>query len=137
MNTLHDVQAMMDGYHHWLRDKTVLRQIENDWVQVTTPYLDRHNDCLQIYIRKEDNGYLLTDGGYIINDLMDSGCALDSPKRQELLKTTLSGFGVQLDGEQLLLKTAADNFPLKKHNLVQAMLAVNGALGVPLRQMST
>jgi len=125
MNTLHDIKAMMDGYHHWLKDKTILRQIDSDWVQVTTPHLDRHNDCLQIYIRKQGNGYLLSDDGYIINDLIDSGCALDSPKRQELLKTTLAGFGVQLDGEQLLVKTTPERFALKKHNLMQAMLAVN------------
>jgi len=125
MNTLHDIKAMVDNYHHWLKDKTALRQIDNDWVQVTTPHLDRHNDCLQIYIRKENGGYLLTDDGYIINDLIDSGCALDSPKRQELLKTTLAGFGVQLDGEQLFLKTTPENFALKKHNFIQAMLAVN------------
>jgi len=125
MNTLHDIKAMMDGYSRWLKDKTVLRQIDNDWVQVTTPHIDRHNDCLQIYIRKKDGGYLLTDDGYVINDLVNSGCELDSPKRQELLKTTLAGFGVQLDGEQLLVKTTPEKFALRKHSLMQAMLAVN------------
>jgi hypothetical protein len=50
---------------------------------------------------------------------------LDSPKRQELLRTTLAGFGVQMDGEQLLMKATPENFSLKKHNLIQAMLAVN------------
>jgi len=125
MNTLDDVQKLMNDYSRWLKDKTVLRQIGDDWIQVTTPHLDRHNDCLQLYIRKEGSGYVLTDDGYIINDLINSGCPLDSPKRQELLRTTLSGFGVQLDGEQLLLKTTPENFAQRKHNFVQAMLAVN------------
>ncbi|MDR2207814.1 MAG: DUF1829 domain-containing protein [Azoarcus sp.] len=125
MIALDDVKKLLDDYSRWLRDKTVLRQVGEEWVQVTTPYLDRHNDCLQLYIRREGNGYVLTDDGYTINDLIDSGCALDSPKRQELLKMTLAGFGVQLDGEQLLLKATPENFSLKKHNFVQAMLAVN------------
>jgi len=125
MNTLDEVKIMLNDYSRWLKDKTVLRQVDNDWVQITTPHLDRHNDCLQIYIRKDANGYVLTDDGYIINDLLNSGCALDSPKRQELLRITLAGFGVQLDGEQLTIKTTPVNFALKKHNLVQAMLAVD------------
>ena len=124
-NEAGDIQKLLDDYTRWLRDKTVLREVGSDWVQVTTPHLDRHNDCLQFYIRREGNGYLLTDDGYIISDLISSGCPLDSPKRQELLRTTLAGFGVQMDGEQLLMKATPENFSLKKHNLIQAMLAVN------------
>ncbi|MEW6039244.1 MAG: DUF1829 domain-containing protein [Pseudomonadota bacterium] len=120
-----DVQKLLDNYTRWLRDKTVLRQIRGEWIQVTTPYLDRHNDQLQFYVRKENNGYVLTDDGYTLNDLINSGCPLDSPKRQELLKTTLAGFGVHLDGDEMVLKATPDNFSLKKHNLIQAMLAVN------------
>jgi len=125
MNLVEDVRLQMDNYFRWLKDKTVLRKINDEWVQVTTPHLDRHNDQLQFYIRKENVGYVLTDDGYILNDLINSGCPLDSPKREELLKTTLAGFGVQLDGDQLLLKATPENFSLKKHNLIQAMLAVN------------
>lgn len=122
---LNEIQSLVDNYTRWLKDKTVLRQVSDDWIQITTPYLDRHNDCLQFYIRKENSSYLFTDDGYIIQDLMDSGCPLDTPKRQELLRITLAGFGVQLDGEQLVLKASSENFALKKHNFVQAMLAVN------------
>lgn len=122
---LDDIQKLLNNYTQWLKDKTILRQVGGDWIEVTTPHLDRHNDCLQFYIRKDGNGYLLTDDGYIINDLINSGCPLDTPKRQELLRITLAGFGVQLDGDQLILKSTPDNFSLKKHNLIQAMLAVN------------
>ena len=92
-----EIDTLLNGYTRWLRDKTILKQIDTDWVEITTPYLDRHNDCLQIYARKEGNGLILTDDGYIINDLINSGCPLDTPKRQELLKTTLAGFGVKLE----------------------------------------
>ena len=125
MNLVEDVRLQMDNYFRWLKDKTVLRKINDEWVQVTTPHLDRHNDQLQFYVRKENFGYVLTDDGYILNDLINSGCPLDSPKREELLRTTLAGFGVQLDGDQMLLKATPENFSLKKHNLIQAMLAVN------------
>lgn len=128
-----EVQLLMDQYLAWLRQKTSLRQID-DFVEVTTPYLDRHNDYLQFYIKRTNGGYLLTDDGYIIDDLKLSGCKLDTPKRQDLLKMTLNGFGVQQESDALIVKATPDNFNLRKHNLVQAMLAVNDLfyLAVPM-----
>lgn len=119
-----DVQALLDQYVAWLREKTTLRQI-NDWVEITTPYLDRHNDHLQIYARRRNGGFVLTDDGYTLQDLEQSGCKLDSGRRQGLLKMTLNGFGVQLNDRALEVHASPDNFGLRKHNLVQAMLAVN------------
>lgn len=130
---INEIQHLLDQYIAWLKDKTMLRQV-NGWVEITTPYMDRHNDYLQIYVKKEKGGFLLTDDGYIIEDLQRSGCKLDSPKRQELLKMTLNGFGVQLDGNGLVVNASSENFALRKHNLVQAMLAVNDLfyLAVPM-----
>lgn len=121
---INEVQSLLDQYWTWLRDKTILRQI-NDWVEITTPYLDRHNDHLQIYAKRRDGGFVLTDDGYVLQDLEQSGCKIDSGKRQALLKMTLNGFGVQVNNEALEVHASPDNFALRKHNLVQAMLAVN------------
>ncbi|QXP89499.1 DUF1828 domain-containing protein [Methylococcus capsulatus] len=118
-----DIQSLVDAYHVWLKDKTVLERID-DWVEITTPYLDRHNDYIQIYARWDDGGVLLTDDGYTLEDLRDGGCKLDSPKRQALLMQTLNGFGVQLSGDRIEVHATPENFALRKHDLVQAMLAV-------------
>jgi len=128
-----EVQRLLDEYLAWLKDKTGLRQID-EWVEITTPYLDRHNDCIQIYVKRHNSGVILTDDGYTINDLEQCGCKLDSRKRQELLKMTLNGFGVQLVDNHLEVHASRDNFALRKHNLVQAMLAVNDMfyLAVPM-----
>jgi hypothetical protein len=64
--------------------------------------------------------------------LVQSGCSIDSPKRQDLLKVTLNGFGTRLNGatKALEVTASAENFALRKHNLVQAMLAVNDLFSV-------
>ena len=93
--------------------------------RITTPYLDRHNDYVQFYVKRQNGGYILTDDGYTISDLRSSGCKLESPKRQELLRMTLNGFGIQLENEALQVHANTENFNLKKHNLLQAMLSVN------------
>lgn len=119
-----EIQNLLEQYVDWIRDKTALRDI-NGWTEITTPYLDRHNDYLQIYAKSGPEGVVLTDDGYVIEDLQQSGCSLNSKKRKSLLETTLNGFGVQLEDKSLKVHTSQSNFALKKHDLVQAMLAVN------------
>lgn len=123
---IEEVQSLMDRYWGWLKDQTNLREV-GDWVEITTPYLDRHNDFVQIYAKRQDGGFILTDDGYTVADLEQSGCTIDSPRRQELLRTTLNGFGVQISEptKALEVRALADDFALRKHSLVQAMLAVN------------
>jgi hypothetical protein len=123
--SLAEIEQLLYNYRAWLRDRTALRQVNGEWVEITTPYLDRHNDALQIYIRAENSGYVLTDDSYTIHDLEASGCNLRTEKRQDLLRMTLNGFGVKLQDEALEVHTTAESFPLKKHSLIQAMLAVN------------
>jgi hypothetical protein len=125
MNVVAEIEKLLHDYRAWLRDKTTLRQLNGEWVEITTPYLDRHNDSLQIYARAENGGYVLTDDSYIIHDLEASGCSLHTEKRQDLLKMTLNGFGVQLENDALEIHATPENFPLRKHSLIQAMLAVN------------
>lgn len=121
-----EIQKLLDDYAAWLKDKTTLRQVNDAWVEITTPYLDRHNDYIQIYAKRSNSGFLLTDDGHIIDDLELSGCKLESQKRKDLLKQTLNGFGVQLREDRVLeAHASAENFALRKHGLVQAMLAVN------------
>ncbi len=130
---INEIQALLDQYIAWLKDKTALRQIK-DCIEITTPYLDRHNDYIQIYVRRENGSYILTDDGYTIEDLKRSGCELESKKRKDLLTMTLNGFGAKLEENALVIHASSENFPLRKHNLLQAMLAVNDLfyLAVPM-----
>lgn len=131
---IEEIQKLIEDYLSWLRDRTILRRVNDDWVEITTPYLDRHNDYVQVYVRRDNGGFTLTDDGYTITDLSVSGCDLTTPKRTRLLQTTLNGFGVRLHGDALTVRASPGSFALRKHNLIQAMLAVNDlfALGSPV-----
>lgn len=118
-----EIDDLMERYYAWLRDKTAWKKLDK-WTEITSPYLDRNNDYLQLYLRKADDGYHLTDDGATLDGLIAEGCTLDSPKRQKLLKMTLAGYGVTEDKGKLTVRATADNFALKKHSLIQAMLAV-------------
>ncbi|MCC7163591.1 MAG: DUF1829 domain-containing protein [Anaerolineae bacterium] len=121
---IHQVESLIEEYTRWLKDKTVLREV-GDWIEITTPFLDRHNDYIQIYARRDNGGFILTDDSYTIEDLITSGVKLDNQRRQDLLNVTLAGFGVQRHDNALQVRATPQNFALRKHNLVQAILAVN------------
>ena len=122
---VNEIANLLRDYHTWVKDKTTLREVNGSWVEITTPYLDRHNDMLQIYARRENGGFVLSDDSYIIHDLEASGCTLETDKRKELLRMTLNGFGVKLNHEAIEVHATTETFPLRKHSLIQAMLAVN------------
>jgi hypothetical protein len=119
------IEQLNISYFDWLRDNTVIRHLNGGWSEITTPFLDRHNDCLQIYIKHGENGYKMTDDGYIISDLRSCGCDIDSPKRQNVLNEMLCDYHVKLNNGKIETFCDKNNFAQRKHNLVQAMLAVN------------
>lgn len=122
-----EAKLLIDNYCQWIRDNTKLKQLKYDWIEIATPYLDIHNDYISIYIKKDNNGYLISDRGYTIEDLEFSGCSIvSSENRKKLLQIILNGFGIQLNNEnELIVHATKDNFSLRKHNFIQALLSVN------------
>jgi len=126
---INEAESLVDSYYKWLQKKTLFEKMD-DCIEITTPYIDRHNDYIQIYVKKSGNSFVLTDNGYTMGDLSMSGLKLDSPKRKELIRITLNGFGIDVrdmknGSRELYIESSIDDFPLKKHNLIQAVLAVN------------
>lgn len=121
---LREVQSLVDNYLTWLHSETELCEV-NDYIEVSTPYLDRHNDYVQIYVKPERNGFLLTDCGYTIQDLELSGISIDTPRRSALLEEILNGFGITLNYPTKAFEShsSIDEFAIHKHNLIQAILA--------------
>ena len=124
---IEEIEKLLEQHLAWLRERTCLR-IVGDSVEITTPRLDRHNDCLQIYAVRDSDGLILTDDGYVLEDLELAGCNINSTESQASIRTFLNGFGVQQKGTALQVKASADNFSLNKHNLVQAMMAISNLL---------
>lgn len=115
---------LIEAYMEWFKKRIRVDSI-NGICEITTPFVDRHNDQIQIYVKKADKKLILTDDGYILKDLQLQGFETRSEKRQMILNTILRGFGTQLDGNEIIIEANQDNFPEKKHNLIQTMLAIN------------
>jgi hypothetical protein len=122
-----EFERIIEDYIKWIKDNTHLRAIDgNKHIEISTPFLDRHNDNLEIYAYKEGPNIVLTDGGYTIQDLRMSGMELTSPKRQQIFQTVLNGFGVKVgEDDALMIEANSSNIGQKKHYFIQAILAVN------------
>lgn len=120
-----DCKVLVDSYLSWLRDSSTTRSAEGV-CEITTPFLDRHNDHLQIYVRHDGENFILTDDGYILSDLEQSGFELTTERRKTIFHNVLNGFGVNLSPEnELQVVARKQNFAQKKHSLIQAMLTIN------------
>lgn len=119
-------EKLVKGYAAWLGSEIDVQCLD-EWIEVTTPFLDRHNDFLQIYARRRDEDWVLTDDAYVITDLSQSGCDIErGSRREELLETVLKGYGVRRDeDDQLMVQASDQEFPQRIHDLLQAMMSVD------------
>lgn len=121
-----DIQNMIKEYTDWLYSGFVATKV-GEYYEISTPYLDRYNDHMQIYVKQNSNGtFLLTDDGYILNNLKSSGVTITrSSKRKEILNRIVRNFGVTINNDCLEIQATRSTYPQKKHMLLQTMLSVD------------
>jgi len=128
MNT--ETNGLVERYVQWLREKSSERELDGGWKALTLPFLDHHNDHLEVYVRQESDGLRITDDGRIARDLKQIGCDLKvRTKRRAIAEKILKGLGFTPDlldkGE--LTKTAVNgDFPQELHSILSSMLALDG-----------
>lgn len=120
-----EITNLLDEYRGWLAERSPVQQIGNV-VEVTTPYLDRHNDYIQLYVLRRDDELLLSDYGETVEDLVGSGVNVTQGFRRQLLQSIVNRFGVGLSEElEMSVQVPPDRFSLAKQSLIQAILAAN------------
>lgn len=116
---------LKEKYISWLEDEISVKNI-GEFFEITSPFLDRYNDYLQIYAKLESNNEIfLTDDAYTINNLKMSGIDINSPKRKQILDNFLSKYRIKIDNDALVIKAGIEDFPQKILFLMQAMLNVD------------
>ena len=119
-----ECDRLIEEYVSWLRRGLEVEPI-NGACELTTPFLDRHNDHLQIYAQRLGDRIIVSDDGYILADLEGSGLDINTPKRKEVLRTILNGVGVQEQDGRLVVEASERTLGQRTHALIQAMLSVN------------
>lgn len=123
-----DAKKLSDNYFKWYKNNSNFFNIKSDVVRIDLPFLDNFADEISIYaIGKQDNSIKISDDGWTINNLEDTGVAINrSPKRKQLFEHQLKTYGVQTDGNELFIDNLSyEKFPEAKHRMLQAILFVN------------
>ena len=121
-----DIQNLIDNYTKWLKQEIRFAQFD-EYYELTVPYLDRFNDYLQIYVKQNSDGRIfITDDGYIISNLMSSGMKLRTgPGKRRQIERIIRNHGLLNENDSICVYAKPDEFPQKKHSMIQAMLAVD------------
>lgn len=121
-----DADLLVRSYLDWIRRGVAADVLTDEVTELTTPFLDRHNDHLQIYAERQSSDlFLLTDDGYIMAELKSSGVERHGHRREEVFSNLLRGYGVALEGKELRVVATRGNLGQCVHNLVQAMLSID------------
>lgn len=115
-----------EDYYAWLKSKThILPSDDSNSGFISTPFLGLFNDTLEIFVEETNGKIILSDDGKTLHDLDLVGVSFSrSEPRQEMLHKVLRNHGVQNQNGELIVEADEQNFPQKKHNLVQAMLEI-------------
>ena len=95
-----ECEKLISEYLRWLREGLEVTELQGS-CRIATPFLDRHNDEIEIHVERRNGGLLLTDDGYTLNDLAACGMSFSTGKRKAHLTAILNGFGVHQAGEEL------------------------------------
>lgn len=115
-------------YLDWLKSEITEEDLGNGYTEITAPFLDRHNDYIQIYIQAlKDGMYRISDDMYTITDLKMSGLDFKTPKRKQILQDIVRKRGIELDSkkDELFLTVPKSNLGEAQHQLFQAMLDID------------
>ena len=118
------MKNIVQNYIQWMESQFACIE-RNGFVEITTPFLDRHNDKIQIYAQRRNGNYFITDAGEVLSDLQCCGMEFNTDKRRALLAQTLNGFGVKEVEGELCVHASESNLGQKTNDLIQAMLSVN------------
>ncbi|WP_307739555.1 DUF1829 domain-containing protein [uncultured Parolsenella sp.] len=119
-----DANAIIDEYASFIRGNMVAAQ-QGGGVCISTPMLNRNNDCMNVYLGESaDGGLVITDLGETVGDLELSGFSMTEQRLSKLMGI-LGGYGVEYNEGELLVKVSRGQAASRMNMLLQAMASVD------------
>lgn len=125
--------GLIGRYAAWLLRGSTERDLDSGWKELSFPFLDRHNDYLQVFVREDQDSLHITDDGRTIRDLRQAGYDLMAvTRRRRIAERILRGHGLDpglLDKGELAVNAVNGEFPDKLQSLLLSMLAIDALAG--------
>ena len=120
------IHQLICDYTIWLNGEISVAKY-GDYYELTTPFLDRYNDCLQVYLKLDSEGNItITDDGYSINNLISTGFKLKpNSKRKQKIERLIKVYSLQIIDNAIVGTASPDDFPQKFQQFIQVMLSID------------
>lgn len=119
------MKQLIESYISWLKEKINYKEI-NGYYEINTPFVNHINDYIQFYLKRDEKDHIyMTDDGDTLDNLEMAGVDINKPARKKELESILNGFGVKLKGNELTIIATPATFPMRKHNFIQSIMAVD------------
>lgn len=103
------------AWQNWIKTAFEFKAINDNEVQVLTPFIDAFSDGILFNVRQDGNNYTLTDNGYLLWNLEING--IDVGKLQASIDKILKQFGfTRTNNDEILRKN------VKMEKLPHAMM---------------
>ncbi len=125
--------VFIDKQTDWIKNNSNLKFANNSKVlEITTPFLDRHNDYIQLYIISKKKEIIISDDGFTYADLIMSGIVINSLDTKQNLGNILQNYGVGVGkNNELFITTKYNNLIENEHKLIQSIVAINNLFNFP------
>ena len=112
-----------DNYLSFLEGRTHQKEISPGIYRFTLPFLDRHNDQVEVYIKRNADDFTITDDGYTVADLELSGVNIfANEKRKRIYRQILQTYGIsESENHELYVTGNISELATKKHMIAQCM----------------
>lgn len=125
------IEELKKTYFDWITKSISLSKFKN-FIEIETPFLDMHNDHINLLFIKGEKDYLLSDDGYILNELEILNLPVTSTnRRKEYFYKTLKIFGVNHnnDTNELYVQFKDLNqYPQRQQDLLQCIIHITDML---------
>lgn len=116
---------LADTYRNWLSNEINAREIDVG-CELTTPFLDRHNDHILVFAEREGERIHLSDDGFALRELRYSGFKPNTGKRRSMWDSLVRSFGLKEVEGELVAEATDRTLGQKTHDLVQAIVRSEG-----------
>lgn len=122
-----NASKLKDAYMNWVKEEYDFTDVSNNYVAISTPFIDSMHDNIEISAKVDGNNILLTDLGETIFNLESQGFLFNrkNTKSYTLLHQTLNDFNIQIDDGELFVYTTIKDLGNAKIRLLQTIMRLN------------
>jgi len=120
------MKELINDYFNLLKKEMDTALISEDLFVITTPFLDKHNDLIDVYVKLlPDEKVIITDKGETFNNLKQDGIVIGDENFMEKIDFVIYGLSISIDNDELILHANTTNFAQKFHNFIQTIIKID------------